>query len=399
MKFNMRFILAILAVASADIVERMHPDLNQVAYNDLSPLQWAAAKYGLPAPHNETHIPDHLLHGSAKIPIASFKTAQYFGPITMGTPPQKFVALFDTGSSNLWMPQKGCKSCGRRKGNFYDSSASSTYKANGTSFAIRYGTGSLTGVLASDVVSVGGSALSASMTFGEAQVEPGLTFKEAKFDGIFGLGWPTIAVDGVEPPVQVFIQDGDVDSQVFAFSLGKTDKQAGELDIGSIDQSKFSGQLQYTNVVRRGYWQVAMPSLTINGQAITTVNTAIVDSGTSVIIGPSSDIEKIAQQVGATLVAHGEYTVDCGAQLPDVTVVLGENASEEITLTIPGESLKVKVCVLFQCECLFGMAGMDIPAPMGPLWILGDVFMRNYYTVFDVANAKVGFADTTLPGN
>merc|ERR1711964_90205 len=118
------------------------------------------------------------------------------------------------------------------------------------------------GILANDVVNVGGG-LAAKMTFGEAQVEPGLTFKEAKFDGIFGLGWPTIAVDGVDPPVQVFIQDKDIDQQVFAFSLGKTQKEQGELMIGGINQAKFSGTLQYTEVVRRAYWQVAMPSMTI----------------------------------------------------------------------------------------------------------------------------------------
>jgi len=375
----MKFVALLLAAVACDAKVHRIPLTRQLVNNTYSYAKWAQA-FGT----------------SGNIPISSFKTAQYFGPITIGTPAQDFVALFDTGSSNLWMPQKGCKSCGRHKGNFYDASASSTYKSNGTAFAIRYGTGSLKGIIAGDVVNAGG--ISAAMQFGEAQVEPGLTFKEAKFDGIFGLGWPTIAVDGVDPPVNVFIGDGDLDQQVFCFSLGKTDKQKGELMIGGIDQTKFSGQLQYTDVTRRAYWQVAMPSMTIKGQKITSVNTAIVDSGTSVIIGPVADITKIAQSVGATLVAHNEYTVDCDATLPDVEVTLGENPSQQIKLTIPGEGLKIKVCVLFQCECLFGMAGMDIPAPMGPLWILGDVFMRNYYSVFDVKNSRVGFAPTTLPG-
>jgi saccharopepsin len=127
-----------------------------------------------------------------------------FATVSLGTPPQDFKVVLDTGSSNLWVPSSKCNSIACFLHAKFDSSASSTYKANGSEFEIRYGSGSLSGFVSSDALDFAGLKIK-NQLFAEATEEPGLAFAFGRFDGILGLGYDTISVNHITPPLYELI--------------------------------------------------------------------------------------------------------------------------------------------------------------------------------------------------
>jgi len=332
-----------------------------------------------------------MLTGTGDVSLYDFEDTQYFGDATIGTPAQSFKILFDTGSSNLWVDSKECRGCGFTHSK-YDHSASSSYTANGTHFAIQYGSGALEGILSEDVLNVGG--LAHKVTFGEATKEPGITFKVGHFDGLCGLGFRSIAVDNVEPPFYVWQRAGLLDQNLFAFYLQSDDSKDGQLLIGGVDEKHYSEPLWYTPLINETYWMIAIEGATMDGATVTTAKKAIVDSGTSTLAGPTAAVREIARKVGGHAVIPGkaEYEVDCNATLPDLVFTLG-SGSQTKAFSISGEYWKIEAG---QGQCLMGIIGLDVPAADGgPFWILGDVFMRDYYSVFDMGHRRMGFAAAT----
>jgi cathepsin D len=321
------------------------------------------------------------------VPVHNFMDAQYYGPITVGTPPQKFDVIFDTGSSNLWVPSSQCKNCGLKPK--YRSSASSTYKANGTRFHIQYGSGPVDGFLSGDSVGWGGMTVR-SQLFAEITDVSGLgmAFLVGKFAGILGMGWRSISVDAVPTVFEGLLAQRLIDQPIFSFYLSSTSGQDGELLLGGVNPNHYTGSMTWVPLVSETYWEVALDNLLMGGKQVSSAKFAVMDTGTSILAGPSADVANIAKAVGATPFPLNpkEYTIDCGKipSLPLLQVVLGGRA-----FNLTGADYVVNAG---QGVCLFGMLGIDIPAPRGPLWIMGDIFLRKYYVAFDWGQERVGIA-------
>ncbi|XP_007531394.2 napsin-A-like isoform X1 [Erinaceus europaeus] len=338
------------------------------------------------------------------VPLSNYINVQYYGDIGLGTPPQIFSVVFDTGSSNLWVPSRRCHffSLPCWFHHRFNPKASSSFKPNGTKFAIQYGTGRLSGILSEDKLTIGGIS-GASVMFGEALWEPSLVFTFAKFDGILGLGFPILAVGGVRPPLDALVDQGLLDKPVFSFYLNRDPEAAsgGELVLGGVDPAHYVPPLTFLPVTLPAYWQISMERVTA-GPGLTFCPhgcAAILDTGTSLITGPSEDIRALNRALGGIPLLAGEYLIECSSvpKLPTVSFLLGGTwfnlTAQDYVIQIVRGGVRL---------CVSGFLALDVPPPAGPLWILGDVFLGAYVAVFDRGDprggARVGLARARARG-
>jgi len=327
--------------------------------------------------------------------LNNIHNTEYYGEISIGTPGQCFQVMFDTGSSMAWVPGEQCQTGGCKKHKKFECDKSSTCKPTDGFVNLKYGAGQMEGRVDDDKFCFGcqdETMCLEKQTFLESVQEPGLTFSSAHFDGLVGMGYDTLAPKGVTTPFSQLMKMSDkCPEPVFAFYLNRNGESQSEMTLCGIDSQHYTGELTYVPVSKKAYWQFTVDSLSINSEKISTNFEAIADTGTSLIVGPQADVDRLHEAIGVTKnPVNGAPMVDCN-KLESLPTIMFTIAGKPFPLTPHEYIVKMKpIATMNMTLCISGFSGLDMKK--GPKWILGDVFISQYYTVFDQGKDRIGFA-------
>jgi len=308
---------------------------------------------------------------------------EWLGPITIGTPAQHFNIDFDTGSSDLWVSDSSCKDAGCSGKKKYTAKKSSTSSKQPGKFNITYGDGStVSGSIYQDTVNVAGVKVKKQYFSSVNTTAPSMA--DDPSDGILGLAFPSISNLGHNPFFYSAVQSGAVKTKEFGFFLSSG---VSELFLGGVNKTYYQGNIEYHPVdAASGFWQIAGASALINGTTVVSDFSTIIDSGTTLTYGPPDAVKKIYDLVpGAQPYPEQEgfYTLPC-QNIPNFAFNWGGATFAMKTYYFNAGTLNNSTT-----DCVGGLAAGDFGLGDN-VWLVGDNFMRNVYTAFNL-DKGVGF--------
>ncbi|KAF9350490.1 hypothetical protein BGX26_011333 [Mortierella sp. AD094] len=340
---------------------------------------------------------------------------EYYGIVGIGTPPQMFKLDMDTGSSDLWIPSMKCDrnniKCARHSR--FDPSLSSTVTELKTPWRINYGDGSsVSGHLAIDRVEFSDITIE-NQLFGMADRESS-SFLDDVVDGVFGLGFPDLSALALDDPkgaetkakgpisntvLSSLLTHELIPAPVFGVWLGNNDGPSssssssstnpddageGEFIFGSIDTSRFIGDLTFLPITHRKYWQVKVDGVKVDGNSDLSISSdTIIDTGTTLLVMPIAQAKKVNKAIGATSDPWEGWILPCDS-----------NSDGTLDFEMGGSTFSVrrKDLVRETVKNRDGWCYSAVTATPGDVMIFGDVFIRNNYCVFDVEHLSIGIA-------
>ncbi|KAM3579370.1 hypothetical protein VKS41_008229 [Umbelopsis sp. WA50703] len=353
------------------------------------------------------------------------KQGGYAIDVSIGTPPQNFSVILDTGSTELWVPGPNCPAS-ECFGALFNTAASSTYVGTTLPIDLVYGIGSDNGTYASDTVQVAGYTVK-NLTFGvissAANNTPPVS-GEPYLNGILGLAFPNLTYASqtgegqYNPFVYALWQQNQIPQSIFSLYLGSRliEGDTGQITFGGMDTSKFTGSLQYLQVQKEtsapGYpdeyyhWTVLLRGLavTVNGQTSANLldvasQQVVLDSGTTFTYLPYQSAVNIASLIAPSATfTQGMFLVDCSLSSTQGNIEFAFSNTSTSTSTqavifsvsissmiIPMDSTSLQTAT----QCALGIIPSD--ASLG-VYLLGDTFLQSAYVVHDFENYVVGIA-------
>jgi len=319
----------------------------------------------------------------------------YLATIQMGTPPQDYSILMDSGSADLWVGAENCQSlggggCGNHV--FLGPKSSSSFVDTNAPFNVSYGTGSVGGDIIKDNIVVAGLSLPAH-TFGVATVESvDFSSDAVPFDGLMGLAQSTLSQQQTSTPVESLATNGLITEAITSYKISRLadGKNDGEITFGGLDASKFDPKTLTTlaNVSPTGFWEANMDAVTVDGTDTGLQGrNAILDTGTTLIIAPAADALAVHNAIpGAKSDGQGGFTVPC-------------TTSASVALTFGGASFAIDPRDIAIApldpnnptgDCVSGISSGAIGG--ATTWLVGDVFLKNAYFSTDVGKNQLQLA-------
>ena len=313
----------------------------------------------------------------------------YFTPVAVGSAEKIMYLAVDTGATVPWVMGSNCisEACGVH--HTFGQADSTSLKPANANFTVGYGSGMVSGELVNDTVRMG--ELSLLTTFGLA-TEVSDAFLRLPIDGIFALSRPNSSNFGYTTVMETLIQSNVLEANVIGINLQRaSDGTAdGELNFGAPDTTKYSGDLSYVDTVSESMaWEISIDDIVVNGVACNfTGRTAFIDTGSSYTFFPLEDAKQVHDLIPQSRRDDGGemFQLPCSTDVLVQVIISGTSydiRSEDIVgLPITGSN---------NCESKM-VAKLESP---GNKWILGDVFLKNVYTVLDFDKDMIGWSPSS----
>eukprot|EP00347_Sterkiella_histriomuscorum_P013419 403364776 len=333
-------------------------------------------------------------------PLQNIRNILYWGTLKVGNPPVELKVDFDTGSTNMWI----VKTCSSQENSndegCYDSQNSHTAVQLEQASHITFGKGQLTGPWGQDSIWIGDQYELKNQHMAFAQIS------DAFVDGtgiLLGLGYPQMAAYGFTPFFDHIMESGILPKNIFSFSLSSSSDIPSHLILGEIDNNQFEGDLKYYPVVDKQFWTINLNDVLVGNKSLGICQPmrqcyVAIDSGTSFLTFPQELYDQVQDQF--------PHNVPCSSdqQYQDITYVFEDRTK----YTIPADKYIKKYKSTtnieqqesqqeFTCDTVISPLNL-VSYTQKQIFLLGDVFMQQYYTVFDRDQDRIGIAKAKIDG-